>query len=150
MNENEVKVENRDPETLVLMPLVDILDGTDGVTIWFEIPGANSKTVHIEVKDKIMSMTAASSLRRNGQPIVFKREFQLSDSIDVEKITAKTQFTRSQSSDASAVRSDRAPGGKFFADFPPFAFKRKVFVKSSLLSQPPRAIFPEKSGGELS
>ena len=47
MNENEVKVENKEPEALVLMPLVDILDGADGVTIWFEVPGANSKTVHI-------------------------------------------------------------------------------------------------------
>ena len=71
MNENEVKVENREPETLVLMPLVDILDGTDGVTIWFEIPGANSKTVHIEVKDKIMSMTAASSLNFAFVPAPF-------------------------------------------------------------------------------
>lgn len=92
MSENEAKVENRvENEALVLMPLVDILDGTDGVTIWFEVPGANSKTVAIEVKDRIMTMKAASSLRRDGHPIVFKREFQLSDGIDVEKITARTQ-----------------------------------------------------------
>ncbi len=78
-------------ETLVLMPLVDILEGNEGITMWFEVPGANSKTVNIEIKNRIMTMTAASSLRRDGQAVVFKREFQLSDGIDIEKITAKTQ-----------------------------------------------------------
>ena len=92
MSEDTAKVENKtENEALVLMPLVDILDGNDGITMWFEVPGANSKTVEIEVKDRVMTMKAASSLRRDGQPIVFKREFQLSDGIDVEKITAKTQ-----------------------------------------------------------
>ncbi len=92
MSEDTVKVENKtENEALVLMPLVDILDGNDGITMWFEVPGANSKTVEIEVKDRVMTMKGASSLRRDGQPIVFKREFQLSDGIDVEKITARTQ-----------------------------------------------------------
>ena len=91
MSEMENKVEqNAETEALVLMPLVDIVDGSEGVTMWFEVPGANSKTVTVEVKDRIMTMKAASTLRRNGQAIVFKREFQLSDGIDVEKISAKT------------------------------------------------------------
>ena len=78
-------------ETLVLMPLVDILEGNDGITMWFEVPGANSKTVSIEIKNRVMTMSAASSLRRDGRAVVFKREFQLSDGIDIEKISAKTQ-----------------------------------------------------------
>ena len=49
-------------ETLEIMPLVDILDGSDGVTMWFEVPGANSKSVNIEVKEGVMTMTADSSL----------------------------------------------------------------------------------------
>lgn len=92
MSEMENRVEPKaENQALVLMPLVDILDGSEGVTMWFEVPGANSKTVTVEVKDRIMTMKAASTLRRNGQAIVFKREFQLSDGIDVEKISAKTQ-----------------------------------------------------------
>ena len=74
-----------------LMPLVDILDGTEGVTMWFEIPGASSKDVCIEVHDGVMSMTAKSSLRRNGRSIEFKRNFRLADGIDPEKIQARTQ-----------------------------------------------------------
>ena len=38
-----------------------------------------------------MSLNAESSLRRNGKRIVFKRRFQLSDGVDIEKISAKTQ-----------------------------------------------------------
>ena len=78
-------------EVRVVMPLVDILDGDDGVTIYFEVPGANSKTVDIEVKNRIMTISAASSLRRDGLPVVFKRNFRLSDGADIENITAKTQ-----------------------------------------------------------
>ena len=74
-----------------VMPLVDIMEGEDAVTIWFEIPGANSESVSIEVKDRVLSMKADSSLRRGGRKIQFRREFQLSDLIDVSAITAKTQ-----------------------------------------------------------
>ena len=78
-------------ETLEIMPLVDILDGSDGVTMWFEVPGANSKNVNIEVKEGVMTMTADSSLHRDGKKLVFKRVFQLADGVDVEKNTAKSQ-----------------------------------------------------------
>ena len=93
MSDDVMKVTDAElqQETLEIMPLVDILDGSDGVTMWFEVPGANSKSVNIEVKEGVMTMTAASSLRRDGKRLVFKRVFQLADSVDVEKITAKTQ-----------------------------------------------------------
>lgn len=95
MSEDMVKVEKNEEKeqvaTLQLMPLVDILDGPDGVTMWFEVPGANSKSVEIEVKDAVMMMTATSTLRRNGRQLVFKRGFRLADGIEPEKITAKTQ-----------------------------------------------------------
>ena len=80
-----------DNEVRLVMPLVDILDGSDGVTMYFEVPGANAKTVEIEVKNQVMTITAASSLRRDGVPIVFKRGFRLSDGADIENISARTQ-----------------------------------------------------------
>ena len=93
MSDDVMKVTDAElqQETLEIMPLVDILDGSDGVTMWFEVPGPNSKSVNIEVKEGVMTMTAASSLRRDGKKLVFKRVFQLADSVAVEKITAKTQ-----------------------------------------------------------
>ena len=76
---------------LEVMPLVDILDNGEGVTMWFEIPGANSDTVEIEIREQVMRLSARSSLRRGGRPIVFRRSFQLADGIDYKKITAQTQ-----------------------------------------------------------
>lgn len=78
-------------KVLTLMPLADILDGEDAVTVWFEVPGVNAEATEIEVKDQVLSLTGASTLVRNGRPVVFKRQFQLSDAADVEKITAETR-----------------------------------------------------------
>ena len=88
MNENMTGNETirGEEEVLEVMPLVDILDGADGVTMWFEVPGANSGTVNIEVKNHVMSLNAESSLRRNGKRIVFKRRFQLSDGVDIDNL----------------------------------------------------------------
>ena len=77
-------------EFIQMTPPVDILESNNDVMMWFEIPGANSNTVKIEVKEHIMNIEAESSLRRNGKFIAFKREFQLSDKIDAEHISAKT------------------------------------------------------------
>lgn len=74
-----------------VMAIADVLDGEDAVTIWFEIPGACKDSVTIEVKDRVMKVRAESCLRKGGIPIVFHREFQLSDCIDVQGITASTQ-----------------------------------------------------------
>ena len=94
MNDKEImKAEtNPNPEAEIqeVMPLADILECEDGVTMWFEIPGANSKTVTIEVRNKVLSVRAASTLRKGGRSILVRREFQLSDLIDVENISAKT------------------------------------------------------------
>ncbi len=93
MSDNmEKEAVNKAAEEFVeVMPLVDIVDGSDGVTMWFEVPGANNRSVDIEVRDGVMAMKAVSSLCRNGKPLVFKRRFQLADGVDVEKITAKTE-----------------------------------------------------------
>ncbi|MBS1369353.1 MAG: Hsp20/alpha crystallin family protein [Lentisphaeria bacterium] len=79
------------PDPVTVVPLVDILENGDGVTLIFEVPGANSGTVDIEVLNSIMTMSAKSSLRRNGRPVLFKRNFRLSEDVDVKRITARTK-----------------------------------------------------------
>ena len=78
-------------EQIEVRPVVDITENADGVTLCFEVPGANSKTVDVEVRYGVLYVTAKSSLRRRERPIVYKRAFQLSDSVDVENISAKTE-----------------------------------------------------------
>ena len=77
-------------EPVEMRPAVDILEGPEGVSLFFEVPGANAKSVEVEVDDGVLYINAKSSLRRNGRPVVYKRAFQISDAVDVENISAKT------------------------------------------------------------
>ena len=77
-------------ERVELRPAVDIIESEEGVCIFFEVPGANAKSVEVEVNDGVLYMTAKSTMTRNGRPILYKRAFQISDAVDVENITAKT------------------------------------------------------------
>ena len=77
-------------ELLEMRPAVDIIEAEEGVTLFFEVPGANAKTVDVEVNDGVLYVSAKSSLKRAGKQIVYKRAFQISDAVDVEKISAKT------------------------------------------------------------
>jgi len=93
---NDVKVMEKDdvrtmPEPVTMVPPVDIIEGENDVTIVFEVPGANSKTAEIEVLNGILTMTAGSSLTRDGRPVVFKRTFRLADDVEVERISAKSE-----------------------------------------------------------
>ena len=87
MNE-EVK---KNEQYMEVLPAADIIDSEKNAVISLEVPGANAKTVTVEVKDQILSMEARSSLTYHGMPLLYKRSFQLSDAVDVENITAKTQ-----------------------------------------------------------
>ena len=77
VRENEKDEVQVMPEPVTLVPLVDILEGENGVTVQFEVPGANSGTDDIEVLNGVLKMTAKSSLKRNGRPVVFKRNFRI-------------------------------------------------------------------------
>ena len=92
---NEVKVQSDAEaaacEPVEIRPAVDVKEYAEGVTLEFEVPGASSKTVEVEVKDQVLTVRAASSLCRNGRPVVFARAFQLSDAVDIEKIEAETK-----------------------------------------------------------
>ncbi len=77
-------------EPVELRPAVDIIEGSEGVSLFFEVPGANAKTVDVEVDDGVLYVSAKSSLTRKGRPVIYKRAFQISDAVDVENISAKT------------------------------------------------------------
>ncbi|MBR4665984.1 MAG: Hsp20/alpha crystallin family protein [Lentisphaeria bacterium] len=84
----EVKMNEQYMEVL---PAADIIDDEKNAVISLEVPGANAQTVTVEVKDQILSMEARSTLTWHGRPLLYKRSFQLSDAVDVENISAKTQ-----------------------------------------------------------
>ena len=87
MNE-EVK---KNEQYMEVLPAADIIDYEKNAVISLDVPGANSQTVNVEVKDQILSVEARSSLTYHGMQLLYKRSFQLSDAVDVENISAKTQ-----------------------------------------------------------
>jgi len=100
MSNDMVKKANKEKETaqteevrieeIEVRPAVDIIENADGVTLFFEVPGANSKTVDVEINDGVLYLNARSSLRRKERQVVYKRAFQISDAVDVERVEAKT------------------------------------------------------------
>ena len=82
---------NEDVKYMESLPAADIIDCEKNAVISLEVPGANAQTVAVEVKDQVLTVEARSSLTCHGTPILFKRSFQLSDAIDIENISAKTQ-----------------------------------------------------------
>lgn len=84
-NEVECQCEYTD-----VRPAADVYEEDNGVAIIFEVPGCNAQSVDIEVKDRILTVDAKSSLKRNNYNIRYRRYFQLSDSVDITKITAAT------------------------------------------------------------
>ena len=87
MNEEMKKNE----QYMEALPAADIIDSEKEAVISLEVPGANSKTVTVEVKDQVLTVEAKSWLTYHGAPMLYKRSFQLSDAIDVENISARTQ-----------------------------------------------------------
>ena len=76
-------------ECITVRPAADVTEIKDGVEICFEIPGSGNDDITLEIKDKLLTLKACSSLHRRGVPVIYKRSFYLSDAVDTEKITAK-------------------------------------------------------------
>lgn len=76
-------------ECINIRPAADVADEHDGMEITFEIPGVSAENVELEVKDRLLSLCAKSSLHRRGLPVVYKRAFYLSDAVNTSGITAK-------------------------------------------------------------
>ena len=76
-------------ECISIRPAADVVETPDGMEITFEIPGVPPEQAELEIKDRLLTMTARSSLHRRGLPIVFRRAFYLSDAVNASEITAK-------------------------------------------------------------
>jgi HSP20 family molecular chaperone IbpA len=70
-------------------PAADVVEEHDGMEIAFEIPGVSADNVELEVKERLLSLKAKSTLHRRGLPIVYKRAFYLSDAVNTAGIKAK-------------------------------------------------------------
>jgi HSP20 family molecular chaperone IbpA len=76
-------------ECIAIRPAADVTDEYDGMEITFELPGVSADNVELEVKERLLTLKAKSSLHRRSLPVVYKRAFYLSDAVDSQNISAK-------------------------------------------------------------
>ncbi|MFZ2955614.1 MAG: Hsp20/alpha crystallin family protein [Candidatus Ozemobacteraceae bacterium] len=84
----------RNPERYV-QPLVDIYETQDGLTVVADMPGVAKENLNVKVENDILTIEGhmAKSERelvtaREYEPVSFFRQFELSESVDREKIGA--------------------------------------------------------------
>ena len=79
------------PEYMTLRPAADVEETPTGVEISFEMPGVRSDDIDIEAGAGMLKIEGKSALQRHGMPVLFKRSFYISDTVDVEKIKASAK-----------------------------------------------------------
>ena len=85
----------REQETYVRPP-VDIFESGDGLTVVADLPGVSRDQLSIDVKDNVLTIAGRTRTADSGQPTYrefelfnYYRQFELSDSVDVAKISAE-------------------------------------------------------------
>ncbi len=83
-------------ESRYLVPPVDIYETTDALVVVADVPGATKETIEVDVEDKILTIKAQPSYQTRGESFAeefglvnFFRQFQLSDTVNSEKIEAQ-------------------------------------------------------------
>jgi len=105
MKENTIpaKAETKAPDTReesrTLTPPVDIFETADGLAVIADLPGVEKGDVNVAVDKGILTIRAASKGRLPDAPLFqefelhdYFRQFQLSDSVDQEKIRAEMKY----------------------------------------------------------
>jgi HSP20 family protein len=85
-------------EALYIAPPVDIFETEEALTVVADLPGVNKDNVDIRVEDNILTIkgrahyrSTGSVLREEFQLRGYYRQFQLSDEVDQEKISADSK-----------------------------------------------------------
>jgi HSP20 family protein len=79
-------------------PNVDILETSDGLRLWADLPGVDEKSVEVDLVDDVLSIRARVSVAEyeNRRPLYteynvgsYEARFRVSDAIDGARISAK-------------------------------------------------------------
>jgi HSP20 family molecular chaperone IbpA len=97
----EVAAQPADRETTraeerYIAPPVDIYETPDGLVLVADLPGVQADGLDIQVKDDILTINARVNVQSPGTPVYreyelanFFRQFQLSECVDTDRITAQ-------------------------------------------------------------
>lgn len=87
------------PET-IYMPAVDIREDANGIRLLADMPGVDEKSVDVNVENGVLSVEGKAGMEPlDGYELVgreyalgrFRRDFTLSDHVDIEGIKAKVK-----------------------------------------------------------
>lgn len=85
----------RHPEYFV-SPAVDIFEKTDGLTIYADLPGVTKEGLGINVDKGILTIEGKVDYQFTAEPVIrefepanFYRQFELSETFDLDKISAE-------------------------------------------------------------
>jgi len=85
-------------EALYIAPPVDIFETEDALTVVADLPGVDKDSVDIRVEDNILTIKGRASYSSNGNVLReefrlhgYYRQFQLSDEVDQDKISADSK-----------------------------------------------------------
>jgi HSP20 family molecular chaperone IbpA len=86
-------------EGVVFVPEVDIVENDTAITLYADLPGAESKNLDIDVREGVLTLSATVKAAEGNWRQVYKeyevggyqRRFNLGEKIDTGKIAAKFQ-----------------------------------------------------------
>lgn len=89
-----VKKENKAAEVskieyIEFAPPSDVVENHSGIVVLLDVPGSTMEKLTVNVKDRVLKIEADTDLVKNGRNVRYKRSFQISDAIAVDKISAK-------------------------------------------------------------
>jgi HSP20 family molecular chaperone IbpA len=70
-------------------PPADVIEDAAGVKLLLDVPGATSDGLSINIEAGELKLTADTNIERSEKTVRYKRTFQISDNVDVEKAKAK-------------------------------------------------------------
>ncbi|MCP3968003.1 MAG: Hsp20/alpha crystallin family protein [Lentisphaerae bacterium] len=85
----ESKKEAKTIEYVDFAPPADVIEDNTGIKLVLDVPGSCSECLDIDVEDRVLKITAGTDVVRCDKTVRYKRSFQISDQIAVNKIKAK-------------------------------------------------------------
>lgn len=96
MKQQERQVPDTREETRTLIPPVDIFETDDGLAVVADMPGVAKEQVNVHVENDLLTIKGEAKPHMEDEPFYrefelrnYFRQFQLSDSVDQEKIKAE-------------------------------------------------------------
>ena len=76
-------------EFMDFAPPADVIENHGGIKLLLDVPGANTESLNLSVEEGELRLVADTHIIRGDKTVRYKRAFQVSDQIDVDKINAK-------------------------------------------------------------